>query len=108
MGKLTSLAISSGSELAIINGVINIRQDYEPPHNKIHHVSVENPEYLTDTLDVFHNPFAQSKLNSSVFEGSNIIQAVPTENRIVILGDNLPIYSRLNISKFFINKVFAD
>lgn len=108
LGKLTSLAISGGSEQAVLNSVLNIRHDYEPPHYKVQEVSVENPEYLTDSLYVFHNPFAKSKLNPSVFEGSNVIQAVPTEEGFRMVGDNLPIYSRLNISKLLVSQGLVD
>jgi hypothetical protein len=108
LGKLTSLAISSGSHQPRMNGVINIRHDYEPPHYKVQEVSVENPEYLSDSLYIFHNPFAKSKLEPSIFENSNVIQVIPGDNGISFIGENLPIYSRLNISKFMINPLLVN
>jgi hypothetical protein len=103
LGKLTSLSISNGDSETQLNGVINIRHDYEPPHYKIHKVANENPEYLSDSLYIFHNPFAKSKLNPTIFEKSNAIQIIPKDGQLSFVGENTPIYSRLNIPKIMIN-----
>lgn len=103
LGKLTSLSISNGENETQLNGVINIRHDYEPPYYKIQQVSDKNPEYLSDSLYIFHNPFAKSPLKPTFFEKSNAIQIIPKNGQLSFVGENTPIYSRLNISKFMIN-----
>lgn len=103
LGKLTSLSISNGDSEGQLNGVINIRHDYEPPHYKIQQVADDNPEYLSDSLFIFHNPFAKSTLNPIIFDKSNAIQIIPKDGQLSFIGENTPIYSRLNISKFMIN-----
>jgi hypothetical protein len=102
LGKLTSMDVSSKSETFQLNGVINIRHDYEPPHFKIQVVSQENPEYLSDGLFVFHNPNAKNKLDPTFFSNSNAVQVFFEDKGIRFEGENSPIYSRLNIPSFLI------
>jgi len=103
LGKLTSLSISNGVSDGQLNGVMNIRHDYEYPHYKIQTVSEDNPEYLSDSLFIFHNPIAKNRLNPKVFENSNAIQVIPKNGQLSFEGENTPIYSRLNILKPMIN-----
>lgn len=103
LGKLTSLSISNGASKNQLNSVINIRHDYEPPHYKIQNVSEENPEYLSDSLYILHNPYATTKLNPKIFEKSNAIQIIPKNGQLSFEGENAPIYSRLNMQKQMIN-----
>lgn len=110
LGKLTSLVISNlnDEDKCTMNGVLNVRHDYEFPHYKMHKVSKENPEYLTDGLLVFHNPFAKSKLNIDLFKESNAVQVVGTESGISFIGENLPIYSRFNVLDAMLTKEIID
>lgn len=108
LGKLTSLSISNGITDNQLNGVINVRHDYEYPHYKVHVVSKDNPEYLSDSLFVFHNPTAKNKLNPKVFENSNAIQVIPQNGNLSFKGENTPIYSRLNILKPMINDLIIN
>jgi hypothetical protein len=99
---LTSLDISNGN-LNQLNSVLNIRNDYEEPFYKIHPVSTENPEYIDDGLMIFHNPNSKIPLDIELFSKSNVIQMIPTKDGMRIEGENLPIFSRINMPKFFIN-----
>jgi hypothetical protein len=108
LGKLTSLSISKGESDLQINGVLNVRHDYEYPHFKVQIVSVDNPEYLSDSLFVFHNPFAKNKLNPKIFESSNAIQILPQDGNLKFEGGNTPIYSRLNTLKPMINDMLVN
>ncbi|MDH8702669.1 hypothetical protein M2138_002037 [Dysgonomonadaceae bacterium PH5-43] len=103
LGKLTSLSISEKESDIQLNSVINIRNDYEPPYYKIQVVSSENPEYLTDGLFVFHNPFAKNKLDKEIFAKTNATQIIIDKEGLKFEGENTPIYSRLNLFKFMIN-----
>lgn len=108
LGKLTSLSISDGNSKNQINGVINIRHDYEFPHYKVQKVSAENPEFLSDCLFVFHNPNSKNKLNPELFKNSNAIQIILQDNELRFEGENLPIYSILNTLNAMLNKHFID
>jgi hypothetical protein len=108
LGKLTSLAISENISGAQLNGVLNIRHDYESPHYKIHNVSAENPEYISDGLFIFHNPNAKNKLNPKLFENCNAIQVIQQEGGLKFEGENAPIYSRLNLFKPMINDLLIN
>lgn len=108
LGKLTSLSISNGESDFQQNGVLNIRHDYEYPHFKVQIVSEDNPEYLSDSLFIFHNPFAKNKLSPKIFEKSNAIQIIPQNEDLRFEGENKPIYSRLNTLKPMINDFFID
>lgn len=108
LGKLTSLSISNGQCNGQPNGVMNIRHDYEYPHYKIQVVSQDNPEYLSDGLFVFHNPYAKNKLSTEIFKSSNAIQIIPKNGALSFEGGNTPIYSRLNILKPMISSYLID
>lgn len=108
LGKLTSLSISEKDSHIQQNRVINIRNDYEPPHYKTHVVSIENPEYLTDGLFIFHNPFAKNKLDEKIFAKSNATQIIPEKGTLRFEGENTPIYSRLNLPKFMVNDYLIE
>lgn len=95
MGKLTSLAVST-NESHPTNFVLNVRHDIDHPHYKIHIVSQETPEELTDGLFVFHNPNARTPLPRSVFDGSNAIQVSVKGSDIEFSGENLPLVARFN------------
>ncbi|WP_348812446.1 hypothetical protein [Flavobacterium maritimum] len=102
LGKLTSLSISEDNSDVQFNRVINIRNDYEPPHYKIQDVTKENPEYLSDGLFIFHNPNAKNKINYNQFESSNATQVTFEDGNFRFEGENTPIYSRLNLPKFML------
>ncbi|MEN2399336.1 hypothetical protein GKZ90_0006080 [Flavobacterium sp. MC2016-06] len=108
LGKLTSLSISNGESDVQLNGVINVRHDYEYPHYKPQVVTMDNPEYLSDSLFIFHNPLAKNKLNPEIFKNSNVIQVIPKNGQLSFEGENTPIYSRLNIYKAMINDYFVN
>lgn len=95
LGKLTSLANSS-AEWPKINHVVNIRHDFEKPYYKLQEVSPHNPEFLTDGLFVFHNPFAKNKLDISLFQQTNALQVYIEDGNMLFAGENLPIYARHN------------
>ncbi|MCB9231982.1 MAG: hypothetical protein H6581_09985 [Bacteroidia bacterium] len=99
LGKLTSLLISLNGISSTPNRLINIRNDYEPPFFKIQEVTKENPEELTDGLFLFHNPFARNKIPKDYFRKSNVIHATYANGDIILQGNNLPIFSRLNMPK---------
>lgn len=102
LGKLTSLSISEGNAEVQFNGVLNIRHDYEPPYYKVQIVSKDNPEYLTDGLFIFHNPYARNKIVHE-FSKSNAIQITIENGLLKFEGENTPIYSRLNLPNIMIN-----
>lgn len=107
MGKLTSLAISKNTSHPT-NFVLNVRHDIDPPHYKIHTVSQEIPEELTDGLFVFHNPNARTPLPKSVFDGSNAIQVSANGSGIEVFGENLPLVARFNHLKNFFPKLLMS
>jgi len=105
LGKLTSLAISQKKSSLITNSVLNIRLDNEPPYYKLQLVSDTNPEYLSDGLFIFHNPFAQNPIDKKLFKNTNAINVfVDIDKKMINFdGNNLPLVSRLNL---FAGKVF--
>lgn len=102
LGKLTSLSISENNSSLQFNRVINVRHDYEPPYYKIHDVTKENPEYLSDGLFIFHNPNAKNKISFNQFKSSNAIQVTFDDGNFKFEGENTPIYSRLNLPKYML------
>lgn len=110
LGKLTSLAISQDKSPLKTNAVLCIRHDIEPPYFKPQLVSQDNPEYLSDGLFIFHNPFAKNKLPNDSFKNTNAINIyfdIEKEHKI-FEGNNLPIVSRLNLAageSFFKNNI---
>ena len=97
LGKLTSLAISNGNLNP--NGVITIRQNDEFPTYKIHEVSKETPEYLSDGLFIFHNPLAKNPLPKDLFNKTNAVNVSfdMLTNGCERVANNLPLVSRLNL-----------
>ena len=106
LGKLTSLSISKGNTQPQMNAVVNIRHDLDDGSYKIQQVSSKNPEYLGDGLYICHNPNAKSKLDSALFHKSKAIEIIIEDGQLVFIEENLPIYSRLNHSKFIIHDDF--
>lgn len=101
LGKLTSLALSSGK--SSINKVYNLRRDYEDndiPY-KLQVVEKEVPELLTDGLFIFHNPYAKSKLDIACFEDTNITQYFIENGEIKFTSTTYPIVARLNFPRLF-------
>lgn len=100
LGKLTSLAISENRGHLKINSVVNIRHDTDIPNYKAHIVSPANPEYLSDGIFIFHNPFARKPITSDVFKNTNVINVNYDINSgdVFLEGNNLPIVSRLNLA----------
>ena len=99
LGKLTSLAISKNKSPIKINSVLCIRYDTEPPHFKPQIISHENPEYLSDGLFVFHNPFTKNPLPEGLFDTTNIINVYfdVDSSQLLFKGNNLPLVARLNL-----------
>lgn len=110
LGKLTSLAISNGNLNP--NGVITIRQDDKFPTYKIHEVSKETPEYLSDGLFIFHNPLAKNPLPNDLFDKTNAVNITfdistgGSERR----ANNLPLVSRLNLvsGKYILSFMYSE
>lgn len=98
LGKLTSLAKSAGYDS--MNEVYNLRRDYEDSRipYKLQHVDSSSPELLTDGLFLFHNPYAQSKLDIKCFEDTNITQFFGEDGRLVNTSNTCPIVCRLNFT----------
>ncbi|MGE7588496.1 hypothetical protein [Peribacillus sp. NPDC101480] len=99
LGKLTSLALSSGKSST--NIVYNLRRDYEDndiPY-KLQVVNKEVPELLTDGLFIFHNPYAKNKLDIACFEDTNITQYFIENGEIKFTSNTYPIVTRLNIPR---------
>ncbi|MBK5482675.1 hypothetical protein JFV29_12355 [Peribacillus sp. TH16] len=99
LGKLASLALSSGKSST--NIVYNLRRDYEDndiPY-KLQVVDKEVPELLTDGLFIFHNPYAKNKLDISCFEETNITQYFIEEGEVFFTSNTSPIVTRLNIPR---------
>ncbi|GGC83950.1 hypothetical protein [Vreelandella lutescens] len=99
LGKLTSLSISQQKSHFITNSVLCIRHDTTPPHFKPQIVSPDSPEYLSDGLFIFHNPFAKNPVDSDAFNKTNIVNVHfdIERNTKTFEGNNLPIASRLNL-----------
>ena len=99
LGKLTSMSISAGYPSQ--NEVFNLRRDYEDTRIpfKLHRVSKEYPECLTDGLFIFHNPYAKNKLDIQCFENTNITQFFWEEGKLVQTSNTYPIVCRLNIPR---------
>lgn len=96
LGKLTSLAKSSG--YYSMNEVCNLRRDYEDARipYKLQHVSEDIPECLTDGLFLFHNPHAKNRLDISCFENTNITQFFWDKGILKCTSNTYPIVCRLN------------
>lgn len=109
LGKLTSLAISQEKSLVNLNAVMCIRHDDEEPCFKPQIISPESPEYLTDGVFVFHNPFAMNPLPRSIFHKTNVVHLEYDTNTEILSanGNYLPIVSRLNLAggHYFIESV---
>lgn len=99
LGKVTSLSKSANNSKLNMHEVLNIRHDNKFPHFKIQDVSEGNPEELTDGLFYFHNPNAKNPLPNNFFKNVNIIQISVSEEGPRFEGNNLPIFSRVNIPK---------
>lgn len=99
LGKLAAMALSDKMLSHPTNFVFLVRHDYDPPHYKIQEVSPESPEDLFDGLFVFHNPNATNKLPKSLFEPTSAIQVSADSDGLYFEGGNLPLVTRLNISK---------
>lgn len=100
IGKLTSLAISQKKSALTVNSVICVRRDEDEPKFKLNMVSSENPEYLTDGVFVFHNPFAKNPLPKDIFDNTNVVHyEFDLVNKYLCAeGNNLPIVSRLSLA----------
>ncbi|WP_026883544.1 hypothetical protein [Clostridium akagii] len=96
LGKLTSLAKSSG--YYSMNEVYNLRRDYKDTRipYKLQHVSEETPECLTDGLFLFHNPHAKNKLDIICFENTNVTQFFWDKGKLKHTSNTYPIVCRLN------------
>jgi hypothetical protein len=111
LGKLTSLAISQGIYKGL-NGVLNVRHDYDAPHFPCHLVHPNSPEYLSDGVFVFFNSHAKNPLPRDSFGQTNAVSTYHTNGGIFTCGNNLPIVQRFNYpwanSETFVSKVYYD
>lgn len=109
LGKLTSLAISQKKSAVNLNAVMCIRHDHEEPCFKPQIISPKSPEYLTDGVFVFHNPFAANPLPKNIFDKTNVVhfEFDAVAKTLSGNGNNLPIVSRLNLAggHFFIESM---
>lgn len=110
LGKLTSLSISQNKSPLKLNSVLCMKHDTEPPYFKPQVVSKDNPEYLSDGLFVFHNPFAVNPISNDLFKNTNVINVKFDIDKgyKIFEGNNLPIISRLNLFQgehFFKNSI---
>ncbi len=64
LGKLASLYKSANPSL---DTILNIRHVPEEPKFRLHDVTSDNPEILSDGLYVFHNPYASNSLDIKLF-----------------------------------------
>jgi hypothetical protein len=106
LGKITSTAISQGAQS--FNTVLNIKHDFDPPHYKLHLVSQENPEELSDGLFIFSNPFAANPLPAEAFKSTNAIFITLTEDGYSAFGESLPIVARINAPFSMVAGLIAD
>ena len=102
LGKLVSLAVSSGLDGHGLNSVISVHHDSEDSLYKIKYVCPETPEYLSDGLFIFHNKFAKNRLPFDVFKSTNAIQFEYDDRGLKCEGENLPIVGRVHLPKMFI------
>lgn len=69
-----------------------------------------SPEYLSDGLFIFHNPFAKHPLTKELFNKTNVlnIEFNQKDESLAFYGNNLPIVSRLNLfmGSLFLNHQF--
>jgi len=110
LGKLTSLSISQNKSPLKLNSVLCMKHDTEPPYFKPQIVSKDNPEYLSDGLFIFHNPFAVNPISNDLFKNTNAINVKFDIDKgyKTFEGNNLPIVSRLNLFQgehFFKNSI---
>lgn len=110
LGKLTSLSISQNKSQLKLNSVLCMRHDTEPPYFKPQIVSPDSPEYLSDGLFIFHNPFAENAISKDLFKNTNAINIHFDIDKgyLTFKGNNLPIVSRLNLFQgehFFKNSI---
>ncbi|RKZ48411.1 MAG: hypothetical protein DRR16_19740 [Candidatus Parabeggiatoa sp. nov. 3] len=99
LGKLKSLAISQEKSDKITNFVMSIRHDDEFPHYKIQEVTKNTPEYLSDGVFIFHNPYAKNPLSKELFQKTNAVHITIKDNALSFYGKNIPIVSRFNSPK---------
>lgn len=66
-------------------------------------MSFDNPEELSDGLFIFHNPLAKNKVAKEIFSHTNAIQFNYENDELTVVGENLPIVSRLNTPNYMIN-----
>lgn len=70
-----------------------------------------SPEYLSDGLFIFHNPFAKHPVTKELFNKTNVlnIEFNQKDESLAFYGNNLPIVSRLNLfmgESFFESSIF--
>lgn len=102
LGKLTSLSISQNKSPLKTNSVMMVRHGQDEPHYKLHEVTEEQPEYLSDGVFVFHNPNAKNRILLDVFDKTNVINISCNESGMSFSGNNLPIVSRFNMLKHLV------
>lgn len=108
LGKLASLSLSSEDYSHEFNRVINIRQDFQKPYYRIHKVDQNHPEVLTDGLFIFHNPFAENKLDREIFRNSNIVQISFDDETFDFDYLVSPLFSRINLPSYMVSQTLID
>lgn len=99
LGKVDSISISNGNYSC--NTVYNMIHDYEDDRlpYKIQEVSPDCPEELTDGLFLFHNPFAENKLDPNAFNNMNVVQIFFENGQLMQMGAMYSLVCRLNVPK---------
>lgn len=109
LGKLTSLSISNGDRFLLPPRVICVKHNSEDNLYKVHIVSKEHPEYLSDGLFIFYNPFAQHQISQDIFKGTNILEVRFDNGLFKFEGANMPIISRVRIPSIFLpDEIFTN
>ena len=97
LGKLVSLAISSGMESTGYNSVLNIRHDSDDGTYKAHFVTKNIPEAPTDGLFILYNHLATNKFDRNILTGTSILNIGFIDGNLIVEGENSPIVGRLHM-----------
>jgi len=109
--KINFFSYFSKKSILKTNSILCIRHDNDFPYFKPQIVSEMSPEYLSDGLFIFHNPFAKHPLTKELFNKTNVlnIEFNQKDESLAFYGNNLPIVSRLNLfmgESFFESSIF--
>ena len=108
LGKLTALSLSQDKSPIKTNCVIDIGYQNDLPHYLFKNVSHENPEQLSDGLFIFHNPFAETPLDRSLFDKTNATHIFKDNNQVIVEHTQPSLYSRFSFPKIGIPNNIID